>query len=415
MKILLLTHYYPPENGAPQRRWSALISRLTAAGHEVDVICPPPHYPSGRLARSQRRLHGRGMRVDRSGARVIRVTYLPHDGSIVTRTLDHLWVAAATVARASRLLRSGRLAPDVVIATAPALETLIAGRILARLFSLPLVAEMRDAWPDLVAHTPGLLTGSTPTTLIKRQVHRFVTELQRGADAVVTTTATFADVLRSRSIEDITVLRNATELARYDVIDPAVRSEGDGLRLLYMGTIGRSQGLDRIVEAAARAEAKGIDLEVRIVGQGADVERLRRLTARLSAPVRIFGQVEGSEVPLHYAWADSTIVSLRDWEPFGWTVPSKLYELLATGKHITAVVSGEAADIVRAAGAGDVVSPGDVDALVELWAALTHERDRLRVGPEGRRWVERNADFDHIAEEYVSVLARASQRRRARA
>lgn len=52
-------------------------------------------------------------------------------------------------------------------------------------------------------------------------------------------------------------------------------------------------------------------------------------------------------------------VQLRDWEPFAWTVPSKLYEALATGKHVTAILAGEAADIVRSTGAGDVVAPGD--------------------------------------------------------
>ena len=148
-------------------------------------------------------------------------------------------------------------------------------------------------------------------------------------------------------------------------------------------------------------------VEARIVGQGADVGRLRRLNLRFGSPVRILGQIEGNEILEQYAWADSTIVSLRDWKPFEWTVPSKLYELLAAGKHITAIVSGEAADIVRDAHAGDVVAPGDVDALARLWQSISSDRDRLLVGPEGRRWVEENADFDRIATTYVGVLKRA--------
>src|ERR1700751_308486 len=33
MRILFLTHYYPPESGAPQNRVSALASRVKSAGH----------------------------------------------------------------------------------------------------------------------------------------------------------------------------------------------------------------------------------------------------------------------------------------------------------------------------------------------------------------------------------------------
>src|SRR5699024_10614896 len=57
MGLLLLTHYYAREFGAPQRRWSALIGRFIAAGHRVAVAAPVPHYAAGRPTRTQRRSH----------------------------------------------------------------------------------------------------------------------------------------------------------------------------------------------------------------------------------------------------------------------------------------------------------------------------------------------------------------------
>lgn len=409
MNILLLTHYFAPENGAPQRRWAALIERLVAMGHSVDVICPPPHYPTGRVSHRHRRLHGgSGRTEDPSGARVFRTTYLRHDGRILSRTLDHLWVATATVRLAKRLVRSGEVSPAIIVATAPALETLIAGRVLSRALNVPLVAEMRDAWPDLVAHTPGLASPAHPTSFAKRWVHEFVTRLQRNADVVVTTTETFAAVLRQRHINDVTVLRNATEVRRYQQIVRRVDSERETLRVLYMGTIGRSQGLERVIEAVARLRAEGVAIEARLIGQGADVGRLRRINRRLGKPVAILGQIDGEQVVEQYAWADTTVVSLRDWEPFTWTVPSKLYELLAAGKHISAIVAGEAADIVRATAAGDVIPPGDVNALVESWRGIARDRERLKVGEAGRSWVRDHADYDRIAARYRDLLVRAT-------
>lgn len=408
MKILLLTHYYAPENSAPQRRWSALIKRFTDAGHDVDVVCPPPHYPSGRLAPSDRGEYGAGrVGVDASGARVFRVSFLPHDGRIHTRTVDHLWVAAATVRTVRRLVQSRVMAPDVIIATAPALPSLIAGRALARRFAVPLIAEMRDAWPDLVSHTPGLMSGRGLVPALKRYVHELVTGLQRDAARVVTTTESFARVLAERGISDVVVIRNGTNAVPYAAV-PARVDDHRELRALYIGTIGRSQGLDLVVRAAARLRDEGVPITVRIVGHGAALGKLRQLNLALGSPAEILGAVPGSAVLDHYTWADTCIVSLRDWRPFAWTVPSKLYELLAAGRHMTAVVEGESADIVAEARSGDVVRPGDLESLVTLWRTLQHDRGRLEIGDSGRDWVAKHAEYDASADRYLGLLASAT-------
>jgi hypothetical protein len=86
-------------------------------------------------------------------------------------------------------------------------------------------------------------------------------------------------------------------------------------------------------------------------------------------------------------------------------VPSKLYEVLATGRHITALLDGEAADVVRSAQAGDVVPPEDVNALVDLWRDLQADRGRLAARQSGREWVTTHADDDVLASRYLEILA----------
>jgi hypothetical protein len=85
MRILLITHYYRPEYGAPQRRWSALVDRFVAAGHQVTVSAPMPHYPSGTVDPRDRvdRQVGR-TEVGESGETILRTGYLPHRGDIIT-------------------------------------------------------------------------------------------------------------------------------------------------------------------------------------------------------------------------------------------------------------------------------------------------------------------------------------------
>ncbi|MBK0330734.1 glycosyltransferase family 4 protein [Brachybacterium sp. MASK1Z-5] len=422
MRILLISHYYPPEFGAPQRRWSALVGRFIAAGNQVTVVTPVPHYPHGRPDAEHAREHRAGL-VERGahGETIVRTRYLPHRGDIVTRSADHALAAMDGLVRSLRRFSRRDARPDVIIATAPAIDSLLAGTVLSRLWRVPLVVEMRDAWPDLVTHVgaavrhEGVAASRAVTAdehrsavrrsigLVKTEVHLLVSAWQRDAQQVVTTTSRFAQVLHGRGVARVDVVRNGTDL---DVVRPQRDHVPDHteLRCLYLGNIGRSQGLETVVQAAARMHKQGVPIRLRLVGHGAERDRLAELARELDAPVEIHERIPYAHVGEQYAWADTVIVSLRDWEPFTWTVPSKLYELLATGRHVTALVAGESADVVRASGAGDVVPPEDLEALVALWKDLQSDRAHVAVRASGRDWVQENASDDVLARTYLRIL-----------
>lgn len=422
MRLLLLTHYYAPEFGAPQRRWSALISRFIAAGHRVIVAAPVPHYPAGRPTRTQRRSHKVGsVERGRHGETILRTAFLPHRSDIASRTADHLISALDALRRLRRLFAHPDHRPDVIVATAPAIPTLMVGRALSVLWGVPLVVEMRDAWPDLVTHVGP--AGALPPEAVhdahrsamrralswavafaKGGVHQRVTGWQSGASAVVTTTGRFAEVLRERGVETVRVVRNGTDLSLVPRQGDHLPGGHPELRCLYLGNMGRSQGLETVVRAAAALRREGVDVQVRMVGHGVEAPALAALAYELDAPVDVIPRIPHRQVGEQYAWADTVIVSLRDWEPFAWTVPSKLYEILATGRHITALLAGEAADVVRESEAGDVLPPEDVEALTDHWRALAADRSRVAVRASGRDWVADHADDDVLARRYLEIL-----------
>jgi colanic acid biosynthesis glycosyl transferase WcaI len=47
MRIIFLTHYYPPEGNAPATRVGALARRWVKAGHGVTVVTGVPNVPEG--------------------------------------------------------------------------------------------------------------------------------------------------------------------------------------------------------------------------------------------------------------------------------------------------------------------------------------------------------------------------------
>ncbi|BFL74977.1 hypothetical protein M7M4_17290 [Corynebacterium pseudogenitalium] len=91
----------------------------------------------------------------------------------------------------------------------------------------------------------------------------------------------------------------------------------------------------------------------------------------------------------HYEWADTALVHLTDWEPLERAVPSKTYELMSSGLHISGVVAGEAAEIIESCNAGEVVPPEKPEELAGLWVRLAKDPGQLRVGSLGREWVEK--------------------------
>jgi glycosyltransferase involved in cell wall biosynthesis len=342
-----------------------------------------------------------------NGEKIIRVNFREHSHGLGSRATDQLVAAISSVLRGVRP-SAGR--PAVVIATVPGIPSVVAGWALARWHRARFVVEMRDAWPDLIEPSGILLrrnrTGGLRRRLrdlAARAVHRTVTRIQTRADLVVTTTAAFAEVLRARGVRDVAVVRNGTAFAPVRGNAPVIL-EGRPLRVVYAGTVGRSQGLDVAVRAAALVQARGYALDVRIVGHGNELAPLRQLAAELGAPVRVEPSVPSTEVRDLYAWADTVVVSLRDWEPFEWTVPSKLYEVMASGVVASACLAGEAASLVAANGAGAVVRPGDVDGLADLWCGWLSDGVVPAASPDAAAWVAEHASDEVLGHRYTELL-----------
>lgn len=367
-----------------------MVNAFTDAGWGVDVVAPVAHYPFGRRALPRADAGWPlKMRAGQFSERIMPVPYLRHGVSRVARFLDHVYSALWSIPAGLMVRR-----PDVVIVTAPALPSLIAGYAVARLRRVPLVVEMRDAWPDL-ARDARLVQGK-----VKSVIEHVVDFVQHRADLVVTVTEGFAAVLRARGVRNVATVSNGVHLDRLPVLEPPALDKAV-FNAVYLGNHGESQRLDVVIRASALV---GPAMHLDLVGYGTQREKLKALALELNAPVTFHPPLRGAAMMRQYALADTCIVSLRDdWSSFETTVPSKTYEVLAIGRHVTAVVKGEAARIITEAGAGDI-SPSDPEALASLWRGLAGDRSRLVRTDESRQWVKMHADYAMLASDYMDVI-----------
>lgn len=405
MRVQLITHSYLPERTPPQRRWMAFVQAFRAEGWEVDIVVPPAdpgHIPgTARTAGVEEGDTGHPKGEGPWGERIHRTLRWPalrrtRDG----RFLGHVLHAVAAIPVGLRAPR-----PDVVVITVPALPTVVAGWMLSRLRRVPLIVEMRDAWPDL-ARESGVSAG-----VLSKLMEALVTGAQRAADLVVTVTEGFAERLGERGIAPVEVIGNGVPLAEIRPVPARVRAAGE-LNVLYLGNHGESQGLETVIRAAALMGGGPERVDVRLVGSGTQRAALASLNASLGSPVQMLDPVHGADLRAQYEWADTCLVTLRpDWPSFEWTIPSKTYELLAVGRHITGIVTGEAARVLSESGAAGLVS-ADATALAAYWRRLADRPEATAVDVRGRDWVHRHADLPELGRQFVG-LARDTVLRRA--
>src|SRR5699024_5237492 len=108
----------------------------------------------------------------------------------------------------------------------------------------------------------------------------------------------------------------------------------------------------------------------------------------------------------HYEWADTVLVQLQSWAALEEAIPSKLFEIMAYGRHITASLNGEAADVVIESEAGDVVPAQDGSALQELLLNLYNNRTKLMVQGKGEAWLSRKARAERLQAEFLDFVDR---------
>ncbi|WP_083391408.1 glycosyltransferase family 4 protein [Parafrankia soli] len=407
-RVLLVTHYFPPEVGAPQARLSENARAWAADGLDVTVLTGMPNHPTGVVPAAYRRTLRRIEHVD--GYRVVR-TWLyatPNEG-IARKTLGHLSFMVSSV-----LLGARSAGPaDVVVVSSPTFFSLGSAWMLARLRRARLVVEVRDLWPAIFVQL-GVITNRTVIATLEH----LELAAYRAADAVVTVTEGFREDIVKRGIEPakVHVIPNGVDLTRFhpDAIDrmtetPRIRAElgvrpGE-LLVLYVGAHGISQGLVSIADAAARLVEENAPVHFAFVGEGADKQRLAaRVTELGLTSTTLHPAVTRDEVPGLLAAADICLVPLRDVPLFETFIPSKMFEILAAGRPIIGSVRGEAARILTEAGAM-VVPPEDPDALAAAVRALaTDPRRRAAMGRAGQAHVAAHFDRAQLARRYRDLL-----------
>ena len=183
-----------------------------------------------------------------------------------------------------------------------------------------------------------------------------------------------------------------------------VQDFADGRVLFqFAGNLGKAQGLDNLMDAIDKVETD--DARFLFVGAGAKLDDVNKF-AEKHENTYAFGFVSRSQQNDFLNACDVGIVTLADGM-YGLGVPSKSYNIMATGRPILYVGEddSEVAMFVKKYDIGGVVKPKDPEALKNQIEAIVKERDKLQQkGINAREVAEKVYGKNVILEKYYQFI-----------
>jgi len=404
MNILLIAQHFPPERGAVRRLFE-FARHFVRNGHKVSVLTAVPNYPDGVVPDKYR---GRFFfREEIDGVQIYRSWVLPASN----RNPGRRMIGFVTFLLTS-LINQFRIHEkfDIVLASAPPVNTPVIGWILSKLRGARFIIEIRDLQPES-SEDFGNLKTSVFTRLLKRTLHA----LYRRADRIVAATDGIAEYVKEHVGIDpshITTIKSGYSEEFTTAGHNGVRQKfgwEDKFVVLYSGTLGWAHSLETVIEAARRLNDEP-DLQFVFVGEGEKRSMLEGMVRDYGLRnVAFTGSQPLESIPYFLKTSDVLIESLKDVPITKGTFPAKLFEYMASGRPILfGARDGEAVRELEAAGGALNFHTGDVDTLCDLILKL--KKRRIDGEAIGRKYQKHATTFhprERWAREYLDFLLKS--------
>lgn len=400
LRILLISLYYPPEVTSNGVLMQQLARRLRDSGHDISVIAAFPQYSGGGWWPIIKRSPEDGISVWR-----VRVPAFGARESFITRAMQYLIFNTLT------LLVSPFTGPaDVVFTLSPPLTNGIVSRIVALWKRAPSVYNVQDLVPEAYVQF-GVLKNRTVIRLFERLERR----VYRKNTILTVISNSFRDHLLGKGVpsEKIEMIPNFVDT---DEIRPLPRENALSARLglegkfavMHAGSIAYRHGVEVLVDAAKLlVDLPGLVFV--IVGEGSKRHVLDERAREANLPnLRIFDYVDRVDLPLLRATADVQMIVLRRGHT-SHSVPSKVYEIMASGRPFVAAVDEGSTiwEIAREADCGLTVAPESAEEIARAVRRLYQDRAlAAAMGERGRSHAAAHYSAGAIAAQYDALFRR---------
>ncbi|MFN6569991.1 glycosyltransferase family 4 protein [Dendronalium sp. ChiSLP03b] len=412
MQILIYSYNYHPEPIGIAPLMTELAEGLVKRGHQVRVITGMPNYPQRQIYEEYQ---GKWYVTEEKNGVTIQRSYLriKSKPNLFDRLLLELSFVITSLPQAFKGKR-----PDVILLTVPPLLVSLPTTLISWLFNCPVVLNVQDILPEAAVRV-----GLIKNKLIIRVFEAVEKFAYRTANTISVIADGFMDNLVNKGVpaNKIACIPNWVNL---NFIRPLPKQNNtwrtahqldDKFVVLYSGNIALTQGLETVVEAAARLHHIK-EIAFVIAGESKALENLQKYCLACGADnVLLLPLQPREQLPKMLAAADVGLI-VQKHNVISFNMPSKIPLLLASGHPIVGSVpaTGTAAKAIRQSGGGIVVEPESAEALATAVLQLyTNPALTAQLGKQGRKFAVENYSFEQALERYEQLFFDAIAKRAA--
>ena len=361
MRILIHSDEYYPTCQACAYRMKVFAETFSDLGDKVTVIASSANKDNGIVGECKERI-------------IYSPTIRMKKKTTLMRMVSNLSFAVTSVFSS---FKAGGI--DVVITTSPPPLISLSGWLIARLKRAKLVYDVRDIWPDVALEMNSFSEGS-----VFCKVFRWITSfMYKHADMVTTVSPGKVEKICGKLPED---RRNKVYLIGNGFDESVLNGEIDEsvvqkyeldkkFSCVYIGNIGLAQGLDSLLDLAAKTTHR--DVQFLVFGMGAEREMLEQRAKREGLNnVRFCGVLPHEKVFTVLKYAKLSYIPLKNANMKD-SVPTKIYEALGLGCPVLLVAEGDSCNIVHESGFGRCISPDNIELLPTTFDNIVENYEKL--------------------------------------
>jgi colanic acid biosynthesis glycosyl transferase WcaI len=399
MKILVISQYFYPEN----LRINDLCFSLQEKGHDITVLTGKPNYPSGKFFKGYN-FFNKGHEII-NNINVYRSFIFPRGSGGGLRLFIN-YISFVFFGFFKLLSIKGSF--DKVFVYAPSPITVgYLGAIAAFFYKAKPYLWVHDLWPESVK-----VAGNINNKFILYIIDLMTRSIYFSYQNILVQSPNFKEYLIDQGVKAYKIKYYPYYAENfYDIVDK--KSDVDnlfprGLNITFAGNIGVSQSFDTIIKAVKIASSKVADLNLIIIGDGRDKDRVMSeiKNNNLSSNFKFLGSFNPQEMPYFFASSDALLVTLKKSKIFSFTIPGKIQSYLACGKPIIGSIDGIGAEIIDKASCGLTSESEDYEALADSMINFSKlplsKRDEL--GRNARAYFEKEFSKEKLLYKLIDIF-----------
>ncbi len=401
MKILLVVAYFIPEIGSAAHIYFDLAKSFVKRGHDVDVITSYPREFNLNKADQGREFP---LEEEIEGVTIYRCKHPADRDNLFVRGLEHFYLPYYYFKKYCEIGQKY----DACLLYIPPLPLYYLAKKVKQYDGTPSVLNFQDFHPQELTDV-----GVLKNPVMIKILEHIEGEAYRYADHITVLSQGGIEYVQQRGADpkNVTHIFNSISLSELSNFahrkDFKAREDIEGKFLIsYAGILSPYQGIDNILETAKALQDHG-DIIFYIAGDGSERQHIiRRVRQEGINNVKLLPLLPHTEYFNLVNSSDVSFVSL-DERMKAPCLPGKTINLMACSQPIVAMAAGrsETADVIRKAGCGIVVKPGDVAGTRSAILCLKEGASlREAMGSNGRNFLEENMNLEKNVALYEEIF-----------